>query len=335
MNAVPVLCARDAESAAMFQGLQGRHRLRIAGRAVAHALERWILPTDVRDLATDESLMSSPDAVWRGAPLAFADRVNDELEAFAGRLGLEPGRFVMLHVRESGFKPAAGLREGQVDRQRNADPATFGEAIDYLIESGYRVVRIGDASMQPMHLAGVVDLPFIGASPPQFALWCAMQCRLFICCDSGPYVLTRFSAAACLAVNVLDLTAYAARGQDRFIPKIAVEPVDGHELSLAEMIERGLLAGNALVRGAGEERDRLAADAVTYRDNSSEEIAQAVREMFESSDQPTAPQLRFRELLEDRVAQLQRPGKRPFSLGAGHIAQGFAERHLYQPSSVA
>src|SRR5438128_857801 len=54
------------------------------------------------------------------------------------------GKYVCLHVRESGYRRDSGRRE-----YRNAQIRHYVEGVSLLVDSGYQVVRLGDESMMP------------------------------------------------------------------------------------------------------------------------------------------------------------------------------------------
>src|SRR6185436_10511695 len=78
-----------------------------------------------------------------------ADREREAI-AQAAMLGIGPtDRIVTVHVRESGYRSTAGLRQRQWDELRNARIETYFAAFNALVERGFTVVRLGDPSMTP------------------------------------------------------------------------------------------------------------------------------------------------------------------------------------------
>ena len=133
--------------------------------------------------------------------LGFEDA--GDTEALAAALSLKGGRrIVTLHVRESGFKAAQGISDRDKDVVRNACVHSYAPAIDWLVERGFLVVRIGDSSMTPMSRPGVMDLATSPRRTLALELWCIQRSAFFIATDSGPYNLCLLFNVPCLATNM-------------------------------------------------------------------------------------------------------------------------------------
>ena len=108
-------------------------------------------------------------------------------------------RVVVLHTREHGYH--------QLSNQsfRNINIENYFEAIRYLTEQGYYVVRIGDRSMKPLPDLGpmVVDAPFVEAYHPVFDPYIIDRCDFMITCHSGPCALARAFGKPCLVLNAI------------------------------------------------------------------------------------------------------------------------------------
>ena len=268
--------------------------------------------------------------LWAGGPVQIAEYDNQPMTAAAREIGFIPGRFVMLHVRDSGFKDSVGYKEKRVDRARNSRMETYLPAIDFLVNMGLKVVRFGDPSMKPLEREGVINLATMTERRFHLELWAAINCRLFICCDSGPYLLSRFSSAPCLGVNVVDLINYFASPQDRFICKRAIDPATREPMSVAEMIEGFLLACNSIPSG---NEKMQAANIYSYQDNSPEEILEAVKEIMAGDPgEPSPEQLAFKKILADRIASRWAGQNRSidYTPGKGHISRSFAAKTLWK-----
>ena len=245
----------------------------------------------------------------------------------AAAIGIEPdARIVVLHVRESGFKQAAG-GDRDADAIRNARIETYFDAIDLLVSRGFTVVRVGDRYMTPVQRIGVVDLATSPARTDELELWLMFRSRMFIACDSGPYAATYMTATPCLAVNVTNVIGgYPVRKRDRYILKRVHDARLGRELTLREMLTLEYF----------EQRK----DLLRYRfiDNTPEEIRAAVEEMlgvFDGDTRLSDEQQAFFQLAdrlygsEDVAARRVRKGEPARQLlGDGAIARFFAARHL-------
>ena len=84
---------------------------------------------------------------------------ENKFREFTEANGLEKfDKFVAYHCREAGYLPS----QYSYHSYRDASPRNAELAISYLIDNGYAVIRIGDATMTPLNLKmkGLVDLPF-------------------------------------------------------------------------------------------------------------------------------------------------------------------------------
>ena len=245
----------------------------------------------------------------------------------ASSLGISPSApIITLHVRESGYRATAGLRQRSWDVVRNARIDTYADACRALVERGYTVVRIGDRTMTPVRQQGVVDLATSPARTEWLELWCIQRSEFLIGCDSGPSWLASLLEVPILTVNAIHLRDLA-RVRDRVICKLAREAGTGKALSVSEMLTPDYL------------RDGLKSGRFEHVDNTPEDLRQAVIDMVDvvrGQETLSAAQrdfnARLRELGEDAVSG---PGAlegiavrhRP----RGTLARSFADRY-FEPS---
>ena len=247
----------------------------------------------------------------------------------AAQLGIAPNaRIVILHVRESGFKQAHG-GESPVDAIRNARIASYVAAIDWLVDRGFTVIRIGDRWMTPIARRGVVDLATSPVRSDALELWFCFRSVLFIGCDSGPHCVSLLTNTPCLAVNVTNvLGGYPVRSSDRYVLKHVHDRHAGRQLALEEMLTKEYF----------EQRKDL--ERYGFIDNTSEEILEAVIEIVEEvlggDAQPSAVQHAFRDiadglynsaLVADRRVRKGEPAQQ--LLGDGFIAKRFVEQYFH------
>ncbi len=146
---------------------------------------------------------------------------EEEGRRIQDRLGLpEDARWVCLHSREPGyvsFLPYHSYRDATIQN--------FYPVIDYLLEEGYWVVRIGDKSMTPLpKLPRVIDLPHTDGVGSDLAdLWFILKCEFMIGNTSGPQIAPGlFNGPPRLWVNFVPHGAppYKNHPQDRYISKL-------------------------------------------------------------------------------------------------------------------
>jgi putative glycosyltransferase (TIGR04372 family) len=226
----------------------------------------------------------------RELPLRLSLPPEGEREAVAraAELGIPPAaRLVTVHVRESGYRSAAGLRQRPLDLLRNAHVADYFDAFAALAARGYTVVRLGDTTMTPVARAGVVDLATSALRTEWLETWCIRHSEFLIGCDSGPSWLAFLLGVPVLTVNAIhfrDIT----RPRDRFICKRARERDTGRTLAIAEMLTEAYL------------RDGLDAARYEHLDNTPADIAEAVLDMIEvvrGAEELSPVQRRFNQRL--------------------------------------
>jgi putative glycosyltransferase (TIGR04372 family) len=200
-------------------------------------------------------------------------RLPAEEEARVARLaeslGIQPASpIVTVHVRESGYRSTAGLRQRSWDESRNARIDSFFPAFQALVKRGYTVVRLGDPTMTPVALPGVVDLATSLARSQWLDIWCTMRSEFLIGCDSGPSWLAVLLGVPVLTVNAVHFRD-VSRSTDRVVCKLARDRQTGDILSVSEMLTEDFLA-------VGFKGDRYACV-----DNTPSDIARAAIDMIE------------------------------------------------------
>jgi putative glycosyltransferase (TIGR04372 family) len=277
------------------------------------------------------SRVSALDRSEKGAPLVrlrfSADReraVTDEAVA----LGISPDApLVTVHVRESGYRSTAGLRQRSWDEARNADIGTYVPALKALVKRGYTVVRLGDRTMTPIAVRGVIDLATSAARTDWLEVWCTMRSEFLIGCDSGPSWLAVLLGVPILTVNAVHFRDMS-RAHDRILCKLARDRTTHEVLSISEMLTEDYLR-------AGFKDGRY-----EYVDNSPSEIRQAVIDMIEvvrGRERRSSWQDKFNR----RLSEI---GRRPLHTRSaldgvaimgrarGTLSRGFAKTHFVRPA---
>jgi len=114
----------------------------------------------------------------------LTDFENQKGEQLMDKMGIpRTAKIVTLHVRESGY-----LRMYSYHDYRNADVANYIPAIQYLIDHGYYVIRIGDKSMKRIVNAPhqFIDAPFHSDYSELVDPFFISKSKFLITCPSGP-----------------------------------------------------------------------------------------------------------------------------------------------------
>jgi putative glycosyltransferase (TIGR04372 family) len=275
---------------------------------------RWAAPARAeRELELRREMAADP------IRLRLPPTLEAEARAQAELLGLDPGaRIITMHVRESGWR--------QIDEDsRSCDINTFRPAVDELVRRGFRIVRIGDASMTPIDWPGVLDLATHPGRTDPLELWSMLHSVYFLGSESGPLELAKLIGMPMLLVNVKTVqSGYPLHRSDLFIMKRLLSPDEPCVLSLREQL--AVKAGKLGLGGS-----------LRYVDNSAEEILLAVEEMLQAQngDAPESPaQAEFRRLAGLKVIKGRECDR---FLGEGRLARFFADRYLDQrePSTAS
>jgi len=244
-------------------------RLKRAIRAYAARSDaRWTHVYRDRALLRRRALEAAGEPV---APIRLRLPADCEQQAAreAAALGIDPAApIVTVHVRESGYRSASGLRQRSWDEVRNARIATFRPAFRALVKRGYTVVRLGDATMTPVRMPGVVDLATSPERSQWLDIWCTMRCEFLIGCDSGPSWLAVLLGIPVLTVNAVHFRDLS-RPTDRILCKLARDRATGATLSVSEMLTEDFL------------RIGFRGDRFECIDNTQADIRRAVVDMIE------------------------------------------------------
>ena len=257
-------------------------------------------------------------------------RLRRDAQAAVDRLaqaaGLDPARpMVLLHARESGYRQRPAERQQQLDRLRDARIETYGPAVMWMVERGYQVIRIGDATMTPCPWPDVVDLAKAPWRIDAFELWVALNSRFFVCGDSGPYLLALLGGVPCVSVNTFRLGYNTVGAKDLYIAKRVFDRAQDRFLSVAEQLEEKFVHGPIDV------------DRYEWTDNTPDDIREAVEDMVAALDDPgvsrTPAQRRHDELLSQLTVPRGPDGRAQPSLlarkgGRGALSPSFAARYF-------
>ena len=243
-------------------------------------------------------------------------------------------RLVALHMREPGFKAGREIHEsnpskGRDDSTRNVAFANYHQAIDYLVERGYTVVRIGDRTMTPIQYPGLVDLAISPERTDLFEFYCVAQSDFFIGCESGPSIIAWMSGKPVVTLNATEpwSLAYPVREFDTFTLKLVRDKLKALTLSPLDMLTLDY-ANNA------RNTERF-----EYVDNRPEDVLDAIRDMVdivEHGIKPETPEQRVFRLrvtgfcmrARARNATIRKHGAHHGFIGRGRISAAFARKYI-------
>jgi putative glycosyltransferase (TIGR04372 family) len=238
-------------------------------------------------------------------------------------LDLPSSKIAILHIRESGYKSSQNPYE-QRSHMRNADISNYQEALTHLVDNGYTIVKIGDKSMRPIKMNGLIDLASSEYNSPALELYIMQHAKLFILSESGPmYTPLLFNDVPALLANFSNTYfCYPIRKNERFLLKKVVKKKTSHTLSIYEMLEEEYV------------RHRLTPEYYDFIDNSNDELLSAIKEMLqiiEGINNPSQEQLLFREKLTSTAPLLSNKILPPkWGAEDGFWGHGYISNCLFQ-----
>ncbi len=259
-------------------------------------------------------------------PVRLRSAANEEAASQARAHGIAPdARLVCIHAREAGYKRGSEIHDtkpdtGRDDRVRNAQIESYLEAVDYLVQRGYTVIRLGDPSMTPLRHPGVVDLATSPARTNLLEVYCLLRSDLIIAGESAYVNVICLTNTPILLVNATEpISAYSVRAPGLFLPKTVVDKNTGTRLTNSDLLSRDYHRWFRDIK------------KYLYVDNSPEDILDATREMLDwiNGEWTESPAQRsYHEAIVSAAAQLrshslyvQKWGLHDGFLGDGRIAR--------------
>ena len=184
------------------------------------------------------------------------------------------GKFVTLHVRNSPEYHKGKYLDSSYGR--NANIQTYQKTVDFLIDLGYFVVRIGERGNHNLReQKNYLDFASIGKHSEKLNTFLMAECDFFIGTDSGPICVPPTFGKRVLMTNATNIGQTAYFSNSLMIPKL-VENQVGVIQSLKEMFDCGAAWSNSLIRSKNSQ-------SFNWKNNSEDEILMAVQELEGSS----------------------------------------------------
>lgn len=212
-------------------------------------------------------------------PLAVGLKAEKRARAHAARLQMgvpENAWFVGLHVREPGF-----YNDKEEYTCRNATIANYLPLIREITARGGWVVRLGDKSMTPLPpMERVVDYPHTRFKSDLMDMYLLSECRFYVGMSSGILDTAFLFQRPMLITNMTNMTfVYPRRPADRGLPKHIYSKSKKRFLSVREMLDAPFKAQHFHTLG----------EDFAMHENTPEELREAVVELMDGLERPTAP----------------------------------------------
>ncbi len=228
------------------------------------------------------------------------------------KMGVPSGSwFACVHCRESGYHKYARGQE-----YRNANIATYESAIDYIIEQGGWVIRLGDASMSPIpEKARLIDYALRPEKSDWFDLFLGSEAKFTLGSGSGPASMSASFGKPMALPNSLPLSSVPFYCHDHLglaTPKLLRSKDTGCLLSFSEIMNSD--AANYRWYELYEN------DGLEILDNDDEDILAIAKELNQMAD------MAFQMSKEDEIRQQ----KMKALFRKGHF--GYQSNCLFSPA---
>jgi putative glycosyltransferase (TIGR04372 family) len=207
--------------------------------------------------------------------ISFTELENEKGAAFLNKIGLRPeDKYVCLIIRDPAYKTKyfPTLPENQTT-YRNSDPSTYVSTVQYLLEKGYWVLRMGKLVEKPMDIkhSRFLDYACSDLKSDFLDIWLNANCHYAFSNGSGLDEVLKTFRKPLLHVNIYPLTETMSGLKNVLtIFKHSVDADTGKGLSLNEMIKRGIFGMNM--------DHQFKAKNIIIENNTSEEILNALKE---------------------------------------------------------
>ena len=221
-------------------------------------------------------------------PLKIEDSIIDltssdieECKSLFKKYNLENKKIVCLHVRDQNYYNDSNRRI-----YRNSNINNYKEAIKYLIDKNYLVVRIGDKSAKKMDYQNryFIDYPFTKIKSEIMDLFLIKECNFYIGTPSGPMDTAYLFKKPLLLTNLYDIfPSYLRKKIDRGVFRKIIRKSDGKSLSLNEFVKLGIKY----------HQTEVYIDDIDFIENTSSELLDATKEFCNNIEKKKDKKINF------------------------------------------
>lgn len=126
---------------------------------------------------------------------------------------------------------------------RDCDIDKFKSSVEWLLEKGFFVIRMGKIMKKPLGIKHnyFLDYPFCETQNDLFDIWLFANCKFCISTNSGPDLIPLYYNIPRLLINALPLKSVHRTGCDTIIPKKLTFADSGKELNLQQYLKADYL----------------------------------------------------------------------------------------------
>lgn len=201
--------------------------------------------------------------------------------------------FVGLHVRTPGYHQK--WHEAHPGT-RNAEIETYMEVIDWIVEQGGWVVRLGDQNMPPFAPHGrVIDYATSEFRSPDIDIMLCATCAYFLGTNSGLSVVPAMFGRPCALTNWSPIAIPNWYLDDVYVPKLVREKATGRLLTFREMFS-GIAGWSQFTRDYTKAGLEIVENDTTDLLDSTIEVHEAYMGRFSLSEEDKVLIDRFNEI---------------------------------------
>ncbi|HZP76264.1 MAG TPA: TIGR04372 family glycosyltransferase [Pseudolabrys sp.] len=249
-----------------------------------HAMTNWTLTREVVLRTRD------PHDPFRlhDWSMSLPERFVEIASRFCAKHGIDLEKpIVTLHARDDAFH---GIARQSI---RNSPIASFVPAINWLLQKGWQVIRLGDPYMPRLDVndRDYFEIPYMEGYVAELDAFFVKRSRFMVASASGPLAYAIALRTPVIVVNAILNYMHATAATEMNCLKRYKEISSSRVLPLAEAVDRNLFSTIHL--------PELERAGFTVEESSAEEVLAAVEDMNRWVDNPalglTSRQLGFRE----------------------------------------
>ena len=282
LNGVPAIAPEGAQGiwlSAVWRTVSARRGLRAWWRDTV-ALMANELRRELRRHAGDARLPFELRERLRNMADASARHARAEIHTYPRRLLLAPSTVslspALIEQARIELK-ARGITDGTplVTFEARTRPDIDAAVIEFLLQEGYTVARIGDHCEGLRSYNGVVDLTTAGAQPPLLEMALVSASDFIVCESIDLQQLAYVTNTPSLMINAKDpFVAYPVRANGLFALSTAIDLETAEAITIGDMLTEPYFRALRKQEARGRRRGNYG-----YRDNTAEELIEAVREI--------------------------------------------------------
>jgi putative glycosyltransferase (TIGR04372 family) len=165
------------------------------------------------------------------------NQCKEKLKSFGW---IEKDKIICLNIRDSNYlSEKYPSYDWRYHAYRDSDILQYTDAIQWLLDNGYYVVRTGNQTKKSTGVKNLkfYDCTFSGANDELLDLWFFLNCYATITVSSGPDVLAAFAGKPMLLINYLPLARSMWFANASLAPKKLRNSINKNYLNLQEYLE--------------------------------------------------------------------------------------------------